>query len=284
MRAEFLSYLRCPVCDEALATADRAIVGGAVRCPAGHTFDTARQGYLNLMAGPAPTDGDTTEMVAARAELLAAGHFDFLTDALTRAADELLTPYSPGLVLDVGAGTGHHLAAVLDRHPQAHGLALDVAKPAARRAARAHPRAAAVVCDIWRRLPIADGCADLVLDVFAPRNGAEFARVLRPGGALVVVTPRADHLRELVEALGLLAVDPDKERRVSVALEPWLRPIQDGEYAVRLALSHEDATRLVAMGPSARHLSAAELARRVAGLPQPMDVTAAVRVARYAGR
>jgi 23S rRNA (guanine745-N1)-methyltransferase len=183
MRAEFLSYLRCPVCGEVLAAADQS-----VRCPAGHTFDTARQGYLNLMAGPAPTDGDTTEMVAARAELLAAGHFDFLTDALTREADELLPPYSPGLVLDVGAGTGHHLAAVLDRHPEARGLALDVAKPAARRAARAHPRAAAVVCDVWRRLPIADGCADLVLDVFAPRNGAEFARVLRPGGALVVVT------------------------------------------------------------------------------------------------
>jgi 23S rRNA (guanine745-N1)-methyltransferase len=108
--------------------------------------------------------------------------------------------------------------------------------------------------------------------------------VLRPGGALVVVTPRADHLRELVEALGLLAVDPDKERRVSVALEPWLRPMQEREYATRLALSHDDVTRLVAMGPSARHLSAPELARRVATLPQPMDVTAAIRVGRYTGR
>jgi 23S rRNA (guanine745-N1)-methyltransferase len=279
MRAEFLSYLRCPVCGEALANA-----GEAVRCPTGHSFDTARQGYLNLMIGAAPTDGDTTEMVAARADLLLAGHFDFLTDALTREADEVLRPYAPGLVLDVGAGTGHHLAAVLNRHPGLHGLALDVAKPAARRAARAHPRAAAVVCDVWRRLPVADGCADLVLDVFAPRNGAEFARVLRPGGALVVVTPRADHLRELVEALGLLEVDPEKERRVSVALEPWLRPIQEREYAARLSLSPEDALRLVSMGPSARHIGAPELARRIATLPRPLAVTAAVRVARYACR
>jgi 23S rRNA (guanine745-N1)-methyltransferase len=279
MRAEFLSYLRCPVCDEALATA-----GDAVRCRAGHSFDTARQGYLNLMVGAAPTDGDTTEMVAARADLLAAGHFSFLTDALTREADEVLHPYSPGLVLDVGAGTGHHLAAVLNRHPALHGLALDVAKPAARRAARAHPRAAAVVCDVWRRLPVADGCADLVLDVFAPRNGAEFARVLRPGGALVVVTPRADHLGELVGALGLLEVDPEKERRVSVALEPWLRSIQEREYATRLSLSPDDALRLVSMGPSARHIAAPELARRIAALPRPLLVTAAVRVARYACR
>jgi 23S rRNA (guanine745-N1)-methyltransferase len=256
MRAEFLTYLRCPVCGGILTAVD-----SAVRCPAGHSFDTARQGYLNLMVGPAPTDGDSTEMVSARAELLAAGHYDFLTDALTQAADELLPPYSQGLVLDVGAGTGRHLAAVLERRPALLGLALDVAKPAARRAARA-----------------------LVLDVFAPRNGAEFARVLRPGGTLLVVTPRADHLRELVEGLGLLAVDPEKERRVSVALQPWLRPIQEQEYVTRLALSHEDAIRMVGMGPSARHIPAPELARRIAGLPHPVVVTAAVRVARYAGR
>jgi 23S rRNA (guanine745-N1)-methyltransferase len=56
----------------------------------------------------------------------------------------------PGLVVDVGAGTGHHLAAVLDALTAHHGVALDVAKAAARRAARAHPRAAAVVCDVWR--------------------------------------------------------------------------------------------------------------------------------------
>ena len=75
-----------------------------------------------------------------------------------------------------------------------------------------------------------------------------------------------------------------QERRVSVALEPWLRPEHVREYAARLSLSHEDARRLVSMGPSARHIAAPELARRVAALPQPLTVTAAVRVARYAGR
>jgi 23S rRNA (guanine745-N1)-methyltransferase len=159
-----------------------------------------------------------------------------------------------------------------------------VAKAAARRAARAHPRAAAVVCDVWRGLPLADGCADLVLDVFAPRNGAEFARVLRPGGAVVVVTPRADHLAELVEPLGLIGVDPEKERRVSLTLEPWLRSENIREYATKLCLSREDALRLVSMGPSARHIAAPDLARRLAALTDPLIVTAAVRVARYARR
>src|SRR5205085_2362216 len=84
------------------------------------------------------------------------------------------------------------------------------ARPAAGGAARAHPRALAVVADAWRRLPVRNGVLDRVLVTFAPRNGPETARVLRPDGRLVVVTPAPDHLRELVGALGLLRVDPDK--------------------------------------------------------------------------
>ena len=73
-----------------------------------------------------------------------------------------------------------------------------------------------------------DGAVDRVLVVFAPRNGPEIARVLRPDGRLVVVTPAADHLGELVGPLGLLRVDPDKADRLAASLEPHLRPVGDG--------------------------------------------------------
>ncbi len=49
-----------------------------------------------------------------------------------------------------------------------------------------------------------DAVAALVLNVFAPRNGAETTRVLAPGGLLAVVTPTERHLEELVGPLGLL--------------------------------------------------------------------------------
>jgi SAM-dependent methyltransferase len=170
-----LDQLACPVCGEGLARRDATL-----RCRNGHSFDVARQGYVNLLTGAVPAGlGDSAAMVAARADFLAAGHYRPITEALVRAAG------GARRIVDVGAGPGHHLAAVAGAVPGRRGLALDASKHAARRAARAHPRVEAVVADVWRGLPLRDGAVDAVLDVFAPRHGAEFARVLAPGGALI---------------------------------------------------------------------------------------------------
>ena len=261
MLAEVLPHLRCPSCWTRLDLA-----GTALRCAAGHTFDIARQGYAQLTAGPLRHTGDTAAMVAARVAFLATGHYAFVAGALARAA-----PVG-GLVVDAGAGTGYHLAAVLDARPDAVGLALDASKAAARRAARCHPRVAAAVCDTWARLPVADGAASLVLNVFAPRNGTEFRRILAPDGVLLVVTPAADHLAELVEPLGLLRVDPSKEDRTAAALPGFRRTGRD-RLAATLRLGRDELRALVAMGPNAWH---------DAPVPAgPLDVTAAVELGRW---
>jgi 23S rRNA (guanine745-N1)-methyltransferase len=270
MLADALPYLRCPLCRQALVEH-----GTAVRCPRGHSFDRARQGYVQLTAGPVAHAGDTAEMVAARAAFLAAGHYDFLSRALAGAAPPA------GLVVDAGAGTGHYLATFLDAQPGAVGLAVDVSKPALRRAARAHPRAAAVLADVWRELPVADGVAGVLLNVFAPRNGPEFARVLAPGGVLVVAAPEVAHLAELVPALGLLSVDPAKEERVAASLGARFAEKSSTTYTHRLALTRAEVTTLVGMGPSAWHTDPAELRTRVEALAEPVAVTARIRVSTY---
>jgi 23S rRNA (guanine745-N1)-methyltransferase len=272
MLAEITGALRCPLCRGGLSPVDGALV-----CPARHTYDIARQGYVNLLTGRTPAGVDTAGMVAARAEVFAAGHLAFLTTALADAAAAAVAawPPPPGLVVDAGAGTGGHLAAVLDRLPAHAGLALDLATPAARRSAGAHPRAAAAVADTWRGLPLADACADLLLNVFAPRNGAEFARVMRPTATALVVTPGPRHLAELVDRLGLLKVDPDKDRRVAAALTPHLDLDWQRRHEHVLHLSRADAGRFVAMGPSAWH-RAVDLADRLRALPEPLAVTACV--------
>jgi len=271
MLADVLAFLRCPVCRLDLTGLD-----STVRCPRGHSFDRAKQGYVHLTANPVAHSGDSPRMVAARTAFLAAGHYDFLAAALAETV-----PATAGLVVDVGAGTGYHLAAVLDTHPDAVGLAVDVSKPALRRAARAHPRIGAVLADAWLGLPVGDGAAALLLNVFAPRNGPEFARVLAPDGVLLVVTPTGDHMGELVTALGLLTVDPAKEERVAASLLPWFVELGSKTYEKSLLLSRAEIAGLVGMGPSAWHLDPGELSARIAPLPEPVPITARVRLSRY---
>ncbi|MGH3410025.1 MAG: methyltransferase type 11, partial [Streptosporangiaceae bacterium] len=182
----------------------------------------------------------------------------------------------PGCVADVGAGTGYYLAAVLDRMPDRAGLALDASKFAARRAARAHDRIGAIVADVRGRLPVADRAAALALSVFAPRPAAELRRVLHPAGRLLVVTPDSDHLGELAGPLGLLAVDPRKDERLTARLGPYFDLAGQHQHRFRLALDHRDVAAAVAMGPSAWHADPAELTERIAALPSPMPVTVSV--------
>lgn len=271
MLGDVVRHLRCPHC----ATSFRADAR-VLRCGTGHAFDVARQGYVNLMIEPGAGTGDTAAMVAAREQVLRAGHLEAVTRALVEGAAAL--DAVPGCVLDLGAGTGHHLARVLDSLPDRVGVALDVSVPAARRAARAHARLGAVVADAWAPLPLPDATGALVLVAFAPRSGPEVARVLHPDGRLLVVSPEPDHLAELVGALGLLHVDARKAERLAASLGPRLERVAEQRYAAVLSLRRAAASALAAMGPSAHHLDAGELARRVAGLPEPVDVSVAVRL------
>jgi 23S rRNA (guanine745-N1)-methyltransferase len=264
-----LHLLACPHCGGGLARA-----GGSVACPNGHSFDVARSGYLSLLPGDARTGtADTAAMVAAREAFLGSGHFERLAEALTAEAER--SAPAPGCVLDLGTGTGWYLARVLDRLPGHAGLALDLSKHALRRAARAHERIAAVACDAWRPLPVRDGVAALVLSVFAPRNGPEIARVLRPGGALLVVTPTERHLAELVERLGLITVDERKDERLAATLDAHLDLERRTEHQWTLDLASDDVVNLVAMGPSARHRTPTETS------PPATAVTASVTISTY---
>ncbi|WP_459961929.1 putative RNA methyltransferase [Nocardia sp. IFM 10818] len=191
-----------------------------------------------------------------------------------------LSPKAGAAVLEIGAGTGYYLAAALDALPSARGIALDVSKTAAKRSARAHPRAGAVLADAWRGLPIRNGALSAVLCVFAPRNAGEVARVLRADGRFIVITPTSRHLGELIEPLGMVRVDAAKDDRLADSLGERFELLDRRAVEYTMALTHADIANVAAMGPSARH-AAAERAERIAALPNPMPVTASVRVAVY---
>lgn len=268
MLADVLPYVRCPIC-----AGDLRCDGRALRCHAGHAFDVARQGYAGLLTGHAYTGtADTAAMVAARAAFLDGGHFDPLAALIAERAAARAP--DGGCVLDAGAGTGHYLGAVLDRLPGRPGIALDVSKHALRRAARAHPRIGALTWDVWRPFPVRSGVASVLLDIFAPRNGAEFHRVLRPDGILVIVTPAVGHLEELVGPLGLLTVDERKAERVAATIGGRFTLAETWPLELSLRLTHSEVASLVAMGPSAWHTDPEVLRAWISALAEPVPVTA----------
>jgi 23S rRNA (guanine745-N1)-methyltransferase len=273
--ADVVDLLRCPVCGDALADA-----GTAVRCSRGHSFDIARQGYVNLVPGRA----DTPEMVEARDAFLRAGHFRPLRRAI---AAESVERSGTGAIVDLGAGTAYYLSGALETADDRVGIAIDASSAALRRAARSHARAAAVGADAWKPLPLRDGIAAIVLSVFAPRNASEMARILappvpgEPGGALIAVTPTTRHLHELVGPLGLLSVPDDKEDRLDAQLASRFTLTDRRTIEHAMFLTRDECAQLVRMGPSAWHIDEHSVADRLAALPDPLTVSASVTLSRY---
>ena len=282
MRFEVVELLLCPYCGDRLS-----LNGPTLKCGSGHSFDVARQGYVNLLRGDRrPPTGDTAPMVRARQKFLERGHFAGLRDAIVETALRAVTEASversaQGCVVEVGAGTGYYISGVLERMPDRAGLALDVSKFAVRHAARTHERLGAVACDTWQRLPVRSHSAALILDIFAPRNPPEFRRILEPQGRLVVVTPRDRHLSELVRALGLLEVDRRKQERLDARLAEDFVPVFSARYDEFLALSPTEVAALAAMGPSAFHIPAEEVVRKSALLNDSVTVTISVDISVY---
>lgn len=273
--------LLCPVCRQGLR-----FTGGArtLVCGAGHSFDAARQGYFNFLVGKGTVfEADSADMVAARFDFLSAGHYQPLADAVAGLATPALreAPAGRPLVLDAGTGTGHYLRAVLDRAGDsgpAAAIGLDISKFALRRAARLNPEALNVVGDVWQPLPVAENAVDVVTVVFAPRNAPEFARVLRPGGRLVVVTPRPGHLAEVAGPAGMLGIEPAKDERLAASLGQHFAPVAASDLDLALTLGPRDVANLAYMGPAGHHLDRAALAALEAALPERTSVSARFRI------
>ena len=251
----------------------------------GHSYDVAKQGYVTLAAGKGiGHEGDSLEMVNSRETFLSNGHFapfveavsDAVADVVERAAGD-----ADPVVMEAGAGTGYYLAHTLDLIEGARGVGLDVSVPAAKHLAKSHPRVGAVVADVWEQLPIRTGSVHALAVVFAPRNPAEFVRVLVDGGEAVMLVADQGHLDELREPLGILGVEDGKIERLVAQSAGHLAPAADPELIeFPMQLGRDAIAAQVGMSPSARHLDPEVLQARLAELPEQMEVTARAQLVR----
>lgn len=259
-------WLRCPICLQNLGPRPPL----ALVCPAGHAFDANKRGFVTLAPGGSTLQHDTTTMLDAREAFLATGAYAELRAALS----ETLAERMPQRVVDAGCGTGYYLEAALSEAPAARALAVDLSPIAVARSVRRSDRVDGLVANVWSPLPIRDGAADAILNVFAPRNVSEFHRVLADDGVLVVVIPGDDHLQELRDLGLLIDVQPGKSEQLVQSLGDRFDLEQIRDIRSTLTLRDEDIRALVGMGPSAHHRRSAQLTV----VPDHCDVTASFRL------
>ena len=195
-----MSLFVCPICSAPLTREEHSY-----RCPAGHSYDIAREGYVHLLPANkkhSANPGDDREMVASRTRFLDGGWYAPLRDALCRLA--LAHTGDCPAVLDAGCGEGYYTNGIFSTLQNAgkspHVAGVDLSKLALRKAARRTPGAEFAVASVYH-LPVADRSIDLLVDCFAPLALEEYRRVLKPGGMFLYVVPAPNHLIELKSVL-----------------------------------------------------------------------------------
>ena len=228
--------LACSVrgCTRPLERRDRTFV-----CGAGHSYDIARSGYINLLQPQdrrSPEAGDSRQAIEARASLLAAGIGRTLIEAIanrvgrldighsTAAATTAAPTTSAPTIVDLGCGSGDALAALTGR--AVTGIGIDLSTAAIEHAARYFPDRTWVVANADRRLPLLDASVDVVISLHGRRNPTEVARVLVPAGHLFVAVPAADDLIELRELVQGERLERDRVGSVLTEHEPFFEVVE----------------------------------------------------------
>lgn len=175
--------LICPICDKPLEKVNRSAV-----CENRHSFDYAKQGYLNLLMKQSVDHGDNKEMVDARTIFLNSGGYSFLKDELVNISKR----FQPEVLVDLGCGEGYYTSGL--QANEKYGF--DMSKEALKHASKIDKSTQYAVASIFR-LPLEDNIADMMLTCFAPFAKDEIERVLKKDGHFVFVSPGPKHLIEM---------------------------------------------------------------------------------------
>lgn len=233
--------LLCPVCGRQL---DKA--GGALRCGQGHSFDIAKEGYVNLLRSGKSGDliGDDKLSARSRRDFLNKGYYASLKDELCR-----IFRGKQGNVLDICCGEGYYTAA-LGENPGLQVYGFDISREMVRLGAK-RGNGIYFVANM-ASIPLPDASMDYAVHLFAPFQEASFARVLKPGGTLYTVIPGRHHLWGLKQVLYETPYENDEKLPQTTAL----RLTGTRKVAARITLaSQEDIQAVFRMTPYYFHTS-----------------------------
>lgn len=209
------SILTCPVCSDTLNAYEKSYA-----CENKHTFDRAKQGYVNLLLSnqkKTAQPGDNKEMVKSRLDFLNRDYYLPIVKAINSAISRRMESFTNQVpqIADLGCGVGYYLAKLrqelLASYPTTQYYGTDISKEAIHCANQYDKAISWLVCSN-KNLPFESESVDAVLSVFAPLYNEEVQRILSPDGRVFVVTPARNHLFELRRFLfdELKEIDEDK--------------------------------------------------------------------------
>ena len=177
--------IACPVCKKELIRNDKSY-----RCENNHTFDIAKEGYLNLNLRNSQNTGDNPLMIKARKNFLEKGYYDFLkneVNSLLNKEDKLV---------DLACGEGYYTRDFICEDK----VGIDLSKSGLKIASKSDKSTLYILNSIFRN-PLYDESADKVITIFAPIAKEEIRRILKQNGEFILVKPDVYHLYELKDAL-----------------------------------------------------------------------------------
>jgi len=239
---QHIRLFACPLCQQTMHVYEQ----GRLVCSSNHSFDIAKQGYVNML-----THGSTSkyskDLFESRKAVIDSGIYDVLEAKIV----ELIAPANT--VLDTGCGEGSHLARIMSEKKKGIGIGIDIAKEGILAATRHFPQQIWCVGDLAKS-PFAQGSFDAILNILSPANYEEFKRLLAPNGCIVKVVPQSGYLQEL---RAQLYADSSKE---TYSNEQIVARFQDsfGEVSIErvtytLPLAEELVPALLEMTPMGWH-------------------------------
>ena len=175
----------CPVCKKILTKSDKVY-----SCENRHSFDIAKEGYLNLNLKNSQNTGDNAEMIRARKAFLEKGYYDFLRQEVDKFIKE------EDSLVDLACGEGYYTSSFKAKDK----IGIDLSKTGLKIASKADKTTTYLLCSIFHD-PLQDKSADVILTIFAPIAKQEITRILKDDGIFILVKPDRQHLYELKEKI-----------------------------------------------------------------------------------
>ncbi len=194
-----VEIFRCPICHRSMKVIDfKSLI-----CSNNHTFDFAKQGYVNMLTRPSNQHYDKKLFEARQKIIMESNLYSSLHEKVSEIIGEHLDEsHNPTIIFDAGSGEGSHLQKVIDecRNKKITGIGLDIAKEGIIMASKNYYNPIWLVGDL-ADIPLTNQSCQVILNILSPANYTEFKRVLAPEGIIVKIVPRPNYLKELREVI-----------------------------------------------------------------------------------